>query len=241
MVSPAPMYDEREDDSARHTATEQPFRRSEQSRPLYDDDYATGRGRDDMFDDEDGYDDDGDTAVGTGVASELSSSFDRHALQDRQPVLPPREPTSSFLAIPRPPSRGVQVRRSMLPLPPPPARQYYYSDPARFAGPPRSGSQSGYNSSDLEYPEAEPPAGVLLRQQQQQQQHQYARHGYPDPPSSGLRNGFSRPVSSASTRMQIDDPPAPVEPYVRPSAVRPEVPEDSPLEKELIELLKVRF
>ncbi|GAA5980067.1 hypothetical protein JCM10908_001520 [Rhodotorula pacifica] len=244
-VSPAPGargydqgYDRSPQSFSRSTAS-----REERTRDQYE--YDDPRDDDRMMDDGDGYNDDNDTAVGTGVASELdmdgNSAIHQAAARNRSPVLPQREPTSSFLAVQRPPSRGVQVRKSLLPAPPP-AQAPYYGDRPRYLDYPRSVSQSGYDSSDFEYPEVEPPAGLLLRQQQQQQQQQQLeqKYSYREQAEVSSRAGIARPVSSASARMQVDDPVAPVtpvEPYVRPPTTRPE-PEDSPLEKELIELLK---
>ncbi|KWU43631.1 hypothetical protein RHOSPDRAFT_34779 [Rhodotorula sp. JG-1b] len=242
IVSPRPAD---EDYRQYSTRTPQSLSRSSANRvdPMRDD-----HNRDEPMDDgDDGYTDiDNDTAVGTGVASELdmdsSSAVHQLPASTRSPVPSQQRgaASSSFLAVQRPPSRGVQVRKSLLPAPPPPQLPSYTTttECPRYLDYPRSISQSGYDSSDFDYPEVELPAGMLLRQQQQQLGHnQYAYRGQPQ---GANRAGIARPTSSSSARMQLDDPVTPitpVEPYSRPPMVRPE-PEDSPLEKELIELLK---
>lgn len=244
IVSPRPAD---EDYRLYSTRTPQSISRSSASRadPIRDE-----YNRDEPMDDgDDGYTDmDNDTAVGTGVASELdmdgTSAVHQLPASTRSPVPSQQRgaASSSFLAVQRPPSRGVQVRKSLLPAPPPPQVPAYTTtttERPRYLDYPRSVSQSGYDSSDFDYPEVELPAGMLLRQQQQQLGHnQYVYRGQPQ---GANRAGIARPTSSSSARMQLDDPVTPitpVEPYSRPPMARPE-PEDSPLEKELIELLKV--
>ncbi|GAA5864504.1 hypothetical protein JCM3774_005148 [Rhodotorula dairenensis] len=209
IVSPRPAAEHQQQ---RFVRTPQSFSRSSAlregpTRGDYDDrmddvdDYYQG--------DEDAYNDDNNTAVGTGIASDLdteSSLADgRLAPNNRSPAsLQQREAPSSFLAIPRPPSRGVQVRKSLLPAPPVAQTSYATDRPPRYLSP------SGYDSSDFEYPEAEPPAGLLVRRHQQQpSQPQYTYRGQ-IPFSS--QAGIARPTSSSSARMQIDEPATPVTP-----------------------------
>lgn len=192
--------------------------------------YGYGQPEDeDMIMDDRYPDDDEDTAVGTGVASELDmdhAPMDSRGQRDRSPILPSREPVSSFHAGQRPPSRGVFVRRSLLPAPPPPpARPTYYADY------PCSQARSGYESSDVDYPDVEPPAGLLLRQNDSPYGYRSGEHSE--------RERIPRSPSRTQGRAPLDDAPRVVEPYVRQPAPRQDSTEDSPLEKELIELLKV--
>ncbi|GEM06355.1 hypothetical protein Rt10032_c01g0372 [Rhodotorula toruloides] len=215
-------------------------------------------------------DDDAFTAVATGVATDLDMEPPTRREDPRERLVAvqhQQQPStySTYLAVPRPPSRGVQVRRGISCSPigggPPdhPLDRQSPNSHARFASvhthwPPPT-SASGYDSSDFDYPDdIEPPAGLLLRQ----------RHlaGMRSTPPVSEQRGIARPVSSASARMQVDDydsppppPPPPyrsnpaappIERYERPPhanaaarrAAQRDLPEDSPVEKELIALLK---
>ncbi|BGP04787.1 hypothetical protein JCM10049v2_000589 [Rhodotorula toruloides] len=212
-------------------------------------------------------DDDAFTAVATGVATDLDMEPPTRREDPRERLMTvqhQQQPTSysTYLAVPRPPSRGVQVRRSISGSPigsGPPDHPLDGPSPnshARFASVhtpwPAPTSASGYDSSDFDYPDdIEPPAGLLLRQRQ--------LAGMRSTPPVAEQRGIARPVSSASSRMQVDDydspPPPPayrsspaapaIERYERPPSVNAarraaqrDLPEDSPIEKELIALLK---
>ncbi|GAA6047264.1 hypothetical protein JCM3770_001857 [Rhodotorula araucariae] len=232
-------------------------------------------------DDEMGYphddDDDAFTAVATGVATDLDmddmpasrrgEADDprmRIAAQQQQQQqlhhqqrLGGAQQSNSFLAVPRPPSRGVTVRRA---------------------------SPSGYDASDFAPPVAGDDDAPPFRaprpyapgqgQGQGQGQGRWSAQGHaqaqllPPPPVAPVQRsisagGIGRPVSSASSRMRIDDayedgygappPPPPQQQqravaYERPPAAteerrgRDDEAQDSPLERELIALLKeLRF
>ncbi|BGP36794.1 hypothetical protein JCM10449v2_000696 [Rhodotorula kratochvilovae] len=199
-------------------------------------------------------DDDAFTAVATGVATDLDMDDGYAAASSRSRLDDPRAriaaqqrlaaEQSSFLAVPRPPSRGVAVRRASPALPPPRASPSGY-EPSDFSS----------SAGDDAPPFRAPPAP--------QQQARWASQ-LPPPPVAPVQRSFSggigRPVSSASSRMRVDDdddddgysalPPALVQravAYERPQVreerrERDEEAQDSPLERELIALLKeLRF
>lgn len=234
------------------------FARSSATYPSDEDDFRP-RGSD-PEDDDDAF-----TAVATGVATDLDMEVPTRREDPRERLVALQQQQlssySTYLAVPRPPSRGVQVRRSTSgspvgggPADQPLDRRPSPSSHARFSSVhtpwPAPTSASGYDSSDFDYPDdIEPPAGLLLRQRQV--------GGMRSTPPVVEQRGIARPVSSASSRMQVDEydsppyrsgPAAPaIERYERPPqvneaarlAAQRDLPEDSPIEKELIALLKV--
>ncbi|GAA5941112.1 hypothetical protein JCM3775_001309 [Rhodotorula graminis] len=215
-------------------------------------------------------DDDAFTAVATGVATDLDME-DSPAASTRRTDDPrarlaaaqQQQQAQQFLAIPRPPSRGVQVRRAS-PVQP----SYQQAQAPRY-------SPSGFDEDDFSSvaddapPFSFPPPGQP-RQRAPQQVYQLPRQQQqqlPPPPVAPVQRtylgggggGIGRPVSSASSRMRVDDdydePPPPVNArappppppkavaYERPQALTREQEreaggEDSVLERELIDLLR---
>ncbi|GAA5834075.1 hypothetical protein JCM9279_004208 [Rhodotorula babjevae] len=249
---------------ARSTAYDDEPPRPERERAWndYGDGVAHDSGEPSYGDDDD---DDAFTAVATGVATDLDMD-DSPATSARRTDDPrarlaaaQQQQAQQFLAIPRPPSRGVQVRRAS------PVQQSY--PPAQA---PRY-SPSGFDEDDFssvadDAPSfAFPPPGQP-RQRAPQQQY-YQPQQLPPPPVAPVQRtylgggggGIGRPVSSASSRMRVDDDydeqpqpaharaPPPPQPkavaYERPQALTREQEreaggEDSVLERELIDLLR---
>lgn len=227
----------------------------------------------------DGDDDDAFTAVATGVATDLSMddgppSQSRRAEDPRARIAAAQAQAlgqgPSFLAVPRPPSRGVQVRRAS-----PDPQQHPQSQALAVQPPPAAArySPSGFDEDDFSASgvddDAPPYFAPAQGRRASSQQHQQGQ--LPPPPVAPVQRtyvssaaaGIGRPVSSTSSRMRVDDddddegfqppmPPARAPPravaYERPAVAsrdrereRYEGSEDSPLERELIALLKVRF
>ncbi|GAA5985702.1 hypothetical protein JCM11641_007186 [Rhodosporidiobolus odoratus] len=214
-------------------------------------------------DDEDDDDDDDDafTAVGTGVATDLDLDDDPRGpspasqgygfapadQRDRRGYA--QEPQGGFSASARPPSRGVQIYRE----PPPNSHPQFASVHTHY---PRSAS--GYEASDFSMDgEDAPPAGLMPPPPLPSSRRASASPGG----AGGLAppRSIARPVSTGSMRMLVDEhgegglspsygsanggigrqgtprsQPRPME--------EDHMPQDSPVEKELIALLKeLRF